>query len=136
MSRAEHRRKEKEEKKKNKTYVMTAYELEQLENRIRREEQEKAKEEVLSKTKDLANEILTMMLVIPTNVLINDYWSKSAKKRIPKFVNDCLNLYEAFLDGQVKMSEMEELTERYSGVKLIQNKSFSEFAEKVGEPIE
>lgn len=136
MSRAELRRKQREQKKDNRTYTFTARELEQLEQRIRQEEQKKAKQMVLDKTKALANEILTMMLVIPTNVLIADYWQKSAKKRIPKFVDDCLNLYEAFTGGVVKMSEMIDLTEEYAGIKLIQEDGqghCSVFAEKVGE---
>ena len=103
MSRAELRRKQREQKKDNRTYTFAARELEQLEQRIRQEEQKKAKQMVLDKTKALATEILTMMLVIPTNVLIADYWQKSAKKRIPKFVDDCLNLYEAFTGGVGKM---------------------------------
>lgn len=133
MSRAELRRKQKEQQKQNKTYTLTALELEQLEQRIRREEQQKAKQILLDKTKELANQILVMMLVIPTNVLINDYWQKTAKKRIPKFINDCMNLFEAFTGGVVKMSEMVELTEQYSNVKLIYDEQFSLFAEKVGE---
>lgn len=136
MSRAELRRKQREQKKDNRTYTFTARELEQLEQRIRQEEQKKAKQMVLDKTKVLANEILTMMLVIPTNVLIADYWKKSARKRIPKFVDDCLNLYGAFTGGVVKMSEMIDLTEEYAGIKLIQEDgqgNCSVFAEKVGE---
>lgn len=90
MSRAELRRKQREQKKDNKTYTLTARELEQLEQRIRREEQQKAKQVILDNTNALAEQILTMMLVIPTNVLVSDYWQKSAKKRIPKFVDDCI----------------------------------------------
>ena len=130
MSRAEIRREQREKKKENKTYTLTARELEQ---RIRREEQQKAKQVILDKTNILAEQILTMMLVIPTNVLVADYWQKSAKKRIPKFVDDCMSLYEAFTSGVVKMSEMVALTEEYAGIKLVKDEQFSMFAEKVGE---
>ena len=73
MSRAEIRREQREKKKDNKTYTLTARELEQLEQRIRKEEQQKAKQIILDKTNILAEQILTMMLVIPTNVLVADY---------------------------------------------------------------
>lgn len=133
MSRAELRRKQREEAKKTKTYTLTAYELEQLEQRIRKEEQQKAKKLVMERVNDIAEQIQTMMLVIPTNVLIADYWKKSAEKRIPKFVEDCINLYEAFLQGTVKMSEMAKLTEDYAGIKLIYDEQMYMFSEKVGE---
>lgn len=100
--------------------------MEQLEQRIRREEQQKAKQVILDNTNALAEQILT-------NVLVSDYWQKSAKKRIPKFVDDCMSLYEAFTSGVVKMSEMVALTEEYAGIKLVQDEQFSMFAEKVGE---
>ena len=77
MSRAEFRREQREKKKDNKTYNLTARELEQLEQRIRKEEQQKAKQIILEQTKGLAEQILTMMLVIPTNVLVEYYWKKS-----------------------------------------------------------
>ena len=78
----------------------------------------------MDKTNVLAEQILIMMLVIPTNVLVADYWQKSAKKRIPKFVEECMNLYETFTSGVVKMSEMVALTEEYAGIKLVQDDSF------------
>lgn len=133
MSRAERRRYKKEEEKKTKIYTLTAYELEQLEQRIRKEEQQKAKRLVLERVNDIAEQIQTMMLVIPTNVLIADYWQKSAKKRIPKFVEDCISLYEAFIKGTVKMSEMAKLTEEYAGIKLIYDEQMYMFSEEVGE---
>ena len=43
---------------------------------------------------ELAEEILHMMLVIPTNILISDYWQKTAKKRIPEFVEQCIEHLE------------------------------------------
>ena len=88
--------------------------------RIRNEEYQRAKKEVLGKTQELADDILKMMLVIPVNVLISDYWEKSAKKRIPKFVDDCLSLYEDWINGYISMEEMQKLTEEYAGIKLIE----------------
>lgn len=61
-----------------------------------------------------------MMLVIPTNLLIEDYWKKSAKQRIPKFVEDCLSLYDAWTSGVVDMDEMVKMTEEYSGIKMVE----------------
>lgn len=115
MSRAELRRQKRENVKKAKTFIMTAEELE----KIRMQEFNRAKKLLLDKNDDLAEQILQMMLVIPTNVLIADYWPKSAKQRIPEFLESCMSLYQAWEQGVVTMTEMQELTEEYAGIKLI-----------------
>ena len=118
MSRAELRREQREKKKDNKTYNLTAKELEQLEQRIRKEEQQKAKQIILDKTNILAEQILTMMLVIPTNVLVSDYWQKSAKKRAPKFIEDVMSLYEAVEKGVVSEKQLADLLYELAGIKI------------------
>ena len=59
-----------------------------------------------------------LMLSIPLNVLVNDYWEKSAKKRIPKFIDDVISLYESLENGSVSYGELYEMLEEYSGIKL------------------
>jgi hypothetical protein len=58
------------------------------------------------------------MLAIPLNVLVNDYWPKSAKKRAPKFIEDVIKLYEAVQDGIVSDQELAELLDNMAGVKI------------------
>lgn len=118
MTRAEIRRKEREKKKSKATFVMTHEELE----KIRKQEYEKAKKEYEKKNEEIAKTILKMMIVVPTNVLINDYWEKTARKRIPKFVEDCLSLYDSLSKGAVKMQELQDLTEEYAKIRLIDDK--------------
>lgn len=118
MTRAEIRRKEREKKKNKATFVMTYEELE----KIRKQEYEKAKKEYEKKNEEIAKTILKMMIVVPTNVLINDYWEKTARKRIPKFVEDCLSLYDSLSKGAVKMQELQDLTEEYAKIRLIDDK--------------
>ena len=79
VTRAEYRRAEKALDQKKKTFVMTAEEL----DKVRHQEFARAKKILMDKNDELAEEILQMMLVIPTNILISDYWQKTAKKRIP-----------------------------------------------------
>lgn len=69
MSRAELRREKRENEKKSRTFVMTAEEL----DKVRRQEFARAKKILMDKNDELAEEILQMMLVIPTNILISDY---------------------------------------------------------------
>ena len=117
MSRAELRREKRENEKKSKTFVMTAEEL----DKVRHQEFARAKKILMDKNDELAEEILQMMLVIPTNILISDYWQKTAKKRIPEFVEQCISLYKAWEQGAVDMTEMQKLTEEYAGIKLVKD---------------
>ena len=119
MSRAEMRRKSREASKSTKTYQFTQEQLMQF----KRQEYERARSDILKHADDLAEEILEMMLVIPTNVLVNDYWPGTAKNRIPKFIRDCLSLYNAWQEGQVSMEEMQELTAKYGNMELVDKKS-------------
>lgn len=127
MSRAERRRADKAKTAKPKSVTITMEEL----DKIRRFEAKKAKELMMSKNTELANEILKMMLVIPTNVLIADFWPKSAKKRIPEFVEQCISLYKAWEQGVVDMTEMQKLTEEYAGIKLVKDGTLT--AKAIGE---
>lgn len=120
MTRAELRRAQKESESTTKTYNMTAAQLQALEKRMYDEAYKRARENILSNIDRLGDEMFKMMLVIPTNLLIEDYWKKSAKTRIPKFVDDCLSLYEAWIQGVVNMDEMVKLTEEYSGIKMVE----------------
>lgn len=119
MKRSEMRRLDRESRKNNTTFVMTREELE----KIRRQEYDRARKTIKEKSDRIAEDILKMMIVIPTNVLINDYWEKTAKKRIPKFVEDCMSLYRSWSEGTVSMEEMQHLTEEYAGIKLIDSGS-------------
>lgn len=119
MKRSEMRRLDRESRKNNATFVMTREELE----KIRRQEYDRARKTIKEKSDRIAEDILKMMIVIPTNVLINDYWEKTAKKRIPKFVEDCMSLYRSWSEGTVSMEEMQHLTEEYAGIKLIDSGS-------------
>lgn len=119
MSRAEIRREQRERKKKRATFIMTEEEI----MKIRKQEYDRARKLIREKSDQVAEDILKMMIVIPTNVLINDYWQKTAKKRIPQFVEDCMSLYQSWSAGTVSMEEMQRLTEEYSGIKLIESGS-------------
>lgn len=58
------------------------------------------------------------MLAIPLNVLVNDYWSKSAKKRAPKFIEDVMSLFKSVEVGAVTEKDLADLLYDYAGVKI------------------
>ena len=78
---------------------------------IARKEAEKMENEATEKA-------FLYMLAIPLNVLVNDYWSKSAKKRAPKFIEDVISLYESVQEGVVTDQELADLLFDMAGVKI------------------
>lgn len=78
---------------------------------LARKEAEKMESEAIEKA-------FLYMLAIPLNVLVNDYWEKSAKKRMPKFIDDVISLYESVQNGNVTNEELIDLVKEYAGVEL------------------
>jgi hypothetical protein len=78
---------------------------------IARKEAEKIESVALEKS-------FLYMLAIPMNVLVNDYWQKSAKQRIPKFIEEVMSLYESVQAGVVTDQELANLLYELSGVKI------------------
>lgn len=77
--------------------------------------QEIAKREALKMENEAIEKSFLFMLAIPLNVLVNDYWPKSAKKRAPKFIDDVISLYESVQDGVVTERELADLLKEYAG---------------------
>lgn len=135
MNRAERRRQQKSNMKKEKTYVMTQSQIDSL----IRNAKEEAKSELNTLYQNAYNEELSkldikkikqeameeavdvsfgLMLSIPTNVLANLYWEKSAEKRIPIFLDECLSVYESVGTGTLTISELIEDTENIGNLKM------------------
>lgn len=103
MNRAEIRRQQRLEGKKDKIYHLTQAQI------------DKMKEEVVQEAVDVS---FALMLAVPTNVLTRCYWEKSAPKRIPQFLDECLSLYESIGTGTVKVSELIKDTEEVGKLKM------------------
>lgn len=101
--RAELRRAQFELKKKEKVYTLTQGQIEEI------------KKQTLNEAVD---KVFLLMLAIPMEVLISDYWMKSAKKRIPKFIDDVLYLYKAYERGDITIEEMESDLKEFAGITL------------------
>lgn len=103
MGRAELRRIQKENGKKTKTYTLTQEQMDELYN--------KSLEEAVKKA-------FFLMLAIPLEILITEeYWMKSAKEKIPKFMDEVLYLYNAYEEGSISIEEMEMDLWNFAGVK-------------------
>lgn len=110
MNRAEMRRAERE-KKKTPVYQFTE---EQLNAKI----QEALEEHTDQLMRQAIDKAFIYMIGIPLDVLFHDYWSKTAKKKAPEFVDQILSLYEAVQNGIVSEQEIIDEVYELSGVKI------------------
>lgn len=113
MNRAERRRSG------NKDRVVTYnYTGEQLDALVKA--RVKAEVEAIRKqARDEAVEVaVTLMLALPLEVLKQKYWVKSAKRRLPKFLEDVLSLYNGWSTGELTLEELREDLWEYGGIKL------------------
>jgi hypothetical protein len=79
---------------------------------------EVAKKEAKKMESDAVEKAFLYMLAIPLNVLVHDYWSKTAKKKAPKFIEDVISLYESVQAGVVTDEELAELLNELAGVNV------------------
>ena len=115
MGRAELRRAEREKRKSEVTYNLTRAQLdafvqEQIGRRIK-----EAKEEA---TSEAINQAIALLLTLPLEVLMDNYWPKSYEKRLPGFVDKVIEYYEMWQDGKLDMDKMKEDLWQYGGVRL------------------
>lgn len=116
MSRAEMRRMQREKKKaKTATYNLTKEQLdamveERISTRIR-----EAKE---AATYDAVNAAMTLMLVLPMEVLMDHYWYESYSTKIQEFTSYVLEYYERWMKGELDMDKMKQDLWEYGGIRL------------------
>lgn len=116
MSRAEMRRMQRERKKaKTVTYNLTKEQLDAMvEERINTRIRE-AKE---AATYDAVNAAMTLMLVLPMEVLMDHYWQESYSTKIPEFTSYVLEYYERWMKGELDMDKMKQDLWEYGGIRL------------------
>ena len=103
MTRAELRRQAREAATPKKTYTLNEDQILGIKN----EAVEKASEKAFF-----------LMLAIPVMVLHDKYWEKTAKKRCPEFVEQCLDLYDSVEKGLVSLEDLKQCLYEESGIKI------------------
>lgn len=104
MNRAEIRRNQREQSKASKVYTLTQTQIDQIKKQA---------------VEEATNKAFFLMLALPCEVLANEgYWEKSAKKRMPKFIDDILVLFSAFEQGVVTMEQMQKDLWEIGGIRL------------------
>ena len=115
MNRAERRRQEKAAKKKPATYNLTKPMLDSMVEQEIKKELEAARQEGFD---DGMNKALVLMLAIPMEVLMHDYWPKSFPQRIKGFMDKVIDLYTAWQNDEVEIQDLIDDLWEYGGVKL------------------
>ena len=65
-----------------------------------------AKKHAEAMEQEATEKAFVLMLAIPCLILGEDYWKKTAKQRIPKFVKDCASMYESFQIGVITYQDL------------------------------
>lgn len=119
MTRAEQRRAARAEKKGQVTYNLTQAQLDAIIKEKIFSEMQKMKKEA---TEDAINTAMTLMFVLPMEVLMDHFWPKSYEKQIPKFANLLTDYYYKWQIGELDMDAMVEDLEKYAGIKFVEEK--------------
>lgn len=61
---------------------------------------------------------LSLMLILPMEVLMDKYWPKSYQKKIPQFVSDVLDYYYMWQNDELDMDKLKEDLWLYGNVKI------------------
>lgn len=114
--RAEMRRSGKSKKKaKTATYNFTEEQLQAAINEgldvIMKEREERYRNQAI-------NTALLLLLSLPNTVLIEDYWPKSYKKKLPEFNQRVLDLYNQYLEGKIDIQILNENLWETAGIKF------------------
>lgn len=116
MGRAERRRLEREKsKQKTATYNLTK---EQLDKLVEDQIKDRLKAVKKQAMEDAINTAMTLLLVLPMEVLMDHYWKKTYAKKIPEFTELVLQYYECWQNGELDMDEMKKDLWEYGGVRL------------------
>lgn len=103
--------------KKNNKNIMSKMEYAQINYFI---EQKQKQQQAINEKRDKVNAYIAWLqfMTISMNVLIEDYWPKTAKKEIPRFLSKCMSLYESTCYNAVNFDEMEEYILKYADVNV------------------
>lgn len=114
MTRAELRREQKR-RSKTPTYNVTEEQLYLMASNLIQKEKEKITEEATA-------DAFVLMIAIPMTVLMDYYWPKTCRKKMPEFVYHILNYYQEWEDGKRDIDKMIQDLWDYAGLRIERDK--------------
>ena len=82
-----------------------------------KKELNQAREEAFN---DAMNQAMLLTLVLPAKVLMDIYWPKSYKEKIPEFIKHVLEYYERWQNDEYDIDELKRELWEIGGVKIIE----------------
>lgn len=107
MGRADRRRLEREKGKAQKVYTLTQAQIDAM------------KKAAVDEAVDIG---FILMFSIPVTILHDKYWVKTASKRLPQFVDQCLDLYDSYNKGYVTLEDLRDILWKEGGIKIEKRK--------------
>ena len=86
-------------------------------NQAAKEELDRVREEAFN---DAMNQAMLLTLVLPAKVLMDIYWPRSYKEKIPGFVEHVLEYYEKWQNNEYDIDELKKELWEVGGVKIIE----------------
>lgn len=108
MNRAQRRQKNKE--------VMKYPNMPQ--QQIQRIVKSEMKKEMADMQKEMLAEAMSILLTIPMEVLMDHFWPKSYRTKIPKFTSLVIEYFDKLQNGELDIEEMKKDLWEYGGVRL------------------
>lgn len=119
MTRAERRRKDREQKKsETATYNLTIDQLDQMVRDRIAKEIEDAKEQ---STRDAIDVAMLLMVNIPMKVLKDHYWKKTYDKKLPEFYNLVMDYFEKWQSDEFNIYELQNEMKKYNSIKILED---------------
>lgn len=114
--RAEMRRNKRETDRMNTaTYNLTQAQLDAIVNEKIGKKIIDAKREIYEET---VNTVLALVLTLPLEVLMDHYWQKSYRQRLPGFIDKVLEYYGLWQDGKIDMEDLKKDLWEFGGIRL------------------
>lgn len=116
MSRQQIRENERRNKKnKTATYNFTKGQISSAVKHSINSELEKSYQKGLD---DGVTQAMILLLTLPLEVLMDFYWKKSYREKIPEFTSRVLEYYEKWQNGDLDMEKLKQDLWEYGGIRL------------------
>ena len=126
--RAKLRRQEREKLNKTKTYTLTQAQIEQMKYDMYKEMYKDIYQETHDKVYEEALDTsYGMMLNISAYILALNHWKKSADRRIPEFLDNCIDIYQRISSKTIDYTDIISEVEKSSKKRMDLVKQIREF---------